>query len=120
VLFGLGGVPLGGVTSTSGDIPYHPTHPAATQSTERAGVAVPDDMRCLIGAREDQWKRYLTDDDPADVLAWYQEAMAAAGFRTGSPRESGVAVFFESDWRYTMYVTVTDGKTNVILAKGKE
>ena len=32
-----GGVPLGGVSFTSGDIPGYPVYPRATQSTESAG-----------------------------------------------------------------------------------
>lgn len=48
-----GGVPLEGVTFTSGDIPDYPAYPGAIQSTESAGVAVPDDMWCLIGTREE-------------------------------------------------------------------
>jgi hypothetical protein len=116
-----GGVPLGGVTFTSGDIPGVPVYPGAVQSTDSAGVSLPDDMRRVIGTREAVWKRYLTGDSPAQVLAWYDQAIAKAGYQKGQSRQSGVVIFFPSgDVRGALYVTTVQGKTNIILATGKE
>ena len=115
-----GGVPLGGVTFTSGGIPGVPVYPDAEQSTDSAGVDVPDDMLRVIGTREDQWNRYLTDDSPDDVLSWYSQAMEEAGFQQGGLRESGVLIFPHGDTRYALYVTVSEGRTNIILAVGME
>ncbi len=117
---GTRGVPSAGVSFTSGGIPGVPVYPNAAQSTDSAGVAIPDDMRRVIGTREDRWKRYLTDDSPDEVLSWYNQAMEAAGFQQGGPRESGVMVFPHGDIRYALYVTVADGRTNIILAVGWE
>ena len=114
------GVPSAGVTFTSEGIPGVPVYPAAAQSTDSAGVAVPDDMRRVIGTREDRWTRYLTDDSPDEVLNWYGQAMEAAGFEQGGPRESGVVVYPHGDIRYALYVTVADGLTNIIIAVGWE
>lgn len=114
-----GGVPLGGVTFTSGDIPGFPVYPGAVQSTESKGVSVPDDMRRVIPQRQGQWKRYLTADSPQKVLDWYDQAVPA-DFQRAQPRESGVKVFFKGGFRYGLYITAAEGRTNIILATGRE
>jgi hypothetical protein len=115
-----GGVPLGGVGFTTGSIPGFPTYPGAEQSTDSSNVTVPDDMRRVIGSKEDQWKRYLTDDALADVIAWYEQAMVDAGFESSAPRDSGVRVYFQGDYRFALYVMPLEGRTNIILATGLE
>ncbi|MBW8010288.1 MAG: hypothetical protein FVQ83_03460 [Chloroflexi bacterium] len=115
-----GGVPLGGVSFTSGDIPGVPLYPGAEQSTDSSGVSIPYDMHRVIGSDEAQWKRYITVDSPDEVRAWYLEALADAGFGEPSHRESGADVYPEGDVRYGVYVIELDGRTNIILAVGNE
>lgn len=115
-----GGVPLGGVKFTAGNIEGVPVYPGAEQLTDNEGVSVPDDMRRVIGSKEDQWKRYVTDDEPQAVKDWYAQAMVDAGFTAGAPRESGILIFPTGDTRYAVFVTVVEGRTNIIVAAGKE
>jgi len=115
-----GGVPLGGITFTSGDIPRVPAYPGSTQSTDSKGVSVPDDMRRVVGTKEAMWKRYLTGDSAEQVLAWYDKAITDAGFEAPRLREAGLLLFTTGDRRYMVYVTSVQGQTNIILAAGKE
>lgn len=115
-----GGVPVGKVNFTSGDIPGVPAYPGAIQTTDNTGVTVPDDMRRVIPQKDDQWKRYLTSDSPEKVLAWYDKEFLRLGLNKSQPRESGMLLYTNSDTRYGVYAVVAQGKTNIILAVGKE
>ena len=115
-----GGVPIGSVSFSDGDIPGFPVYPEAEQSLETGNISIPDDMRRVIGTREDDWKRYLSNASPQEILTWYDQALEAAGFEKGSPRESGILVFPQGDMRYALYIVVVDGQANIIAAVGRE
>jgi len=114
------GVPLGNVGFAQDSIPGMPAYPGATQSTDSTGITVPDDMRRVIPQNQDKWNRYVVADATDKVSSWYDKAMADAGFEAAKPRDSGVKVFFKSGARYAVYVTVVEGKTNVVTATGIE
>lgn len=113
-----GGVPLGGVTFTGGDIAGMPVYPGAVQTTDGAGVNVSDDMRRVIGGGG-QWKLYLTDDSEEQVLAWYEAAIAEGGFRRSQPRESGEVLFFSGETRHMLSLRQARGKTAIVLAQSR-
>jgi len=103
---------------TSGDIPGVPVYPGAVQTTESTEISLSKDLTPGVVATER--KRYLTDDSPEQVLAWYNEAVPEAGFDLGEPRVSDSLFFLTSEWRYGIYVVSDQGKTNIFILGGHE
>jgi hypothetical protein len=81
-------------------------------------ISLPDGM--TPGVRATDLRRYLTDDSVDQVLAWYEQALPEAGFTYQGMTDSGSVFFFTASWRYGMYVTVSQDKTNIIFAAGHE
>jgi hypothetical protein len=101
----------------AGDVAL-PIYPGAVQSTEGVSIAVPKDMTPGVAATE--WRRYITDDNPDQVLAWYAQALPEAGFSYKGVQNNGAVFFLTGNWRYGMIVVADQGKTNIIIAAGHE
>jgi hypothetical protein len=109
------------VTFTNGNIPGDvplPIYPGAVQSIESMDITVPNDM--TPGVPTTEWRRYITDDKPDQVIAWYAQALSEAGFSYKGVRDTGAVFFLTGNWRYGMIVITYQGKTNIIIAAGHE
>ena len=103
---------------TSGDIPGVPVYPGAVQTTESTEISLPNDL--TPGVVPTERKRFLTDDTPEQVLAWYAAAIPEAGFDVGEPRVPDSLFFLTSEWRYGLYVVSDQGRTNIFVLGGHE
>lgn len=115
-----GGVPRGDIEFGDGPLPEFPLYPGVSQITGKADLDVPDDMKRLVGTTKGPWRLYTTTDSPAQVLAWYDSAMADAGIEKGGDRDSGVVLYTRDPKRHFVYLVPGDGLTYIVLATATE
>lgn len=116
-----GGVPLGGVTFSEEKVVNFPVYLGAKMTTDDKGITVPEDLRRVVGDKEDRWNRYLTDQSKETVIAWYQTATVEAGLGELAARsDAGAYIVAQGDTRWALYVTSAGGTTSIVIGSGKE